>query len=97
MLDQVITASNLIKSTYLTTFACQFGRNRFTRLPVDSVSVDLMFQQKFDEIFKGLANVFHLRDDIQIVGYNANGKDHDTTLTGDGRDHDITSREVMKI
>ena len=36
-----------------------------------------MFQQKFGEIFKGLPNIFSIADDILIVGYEADGKDHD--------------------
>ena len=41
-----------------------------------------MFQQKIDEIFKDLPNVFGITDDILVVGYDANGRDHDKTLTG---------------
>ena len=33
-----------------------------------------------DEIFKELSNVFSIADDILIVGYEADGKDHDETL-----------------
>ena len=38
-----------------------------------------MFQRKIDEIFKGLLNVFGVADDILIVGYDADDKDHDRT------------------
>ena len=36
-----------------------------------------MFQRIIDEIFKILPNVFGLADDIFVVGYEADGKDHD--------------------
>ena len=32
------------------------------------------------EIFKDLPNVFGIADDILVVGYDSNGKDHDETL-----------------
>ena len=38
-----------------------------------------IFQKKTDEIFKDLPNVFGIEDDILIVGYNADGRDHDNT------------------
>ena len=38
-----------------------------------------MFQQKNDEIFKGLQNIFGIADDILIVGYQ-DGRDHEKTL-----------------
>ena len=40
-----------------------------------------MFQRKMDEIFKGLPNVFGIADDILILGYDADSRDHDRTLT----------------
>ena len=39
-----------------------------------------MLQCKIDEIFKELTNVFHIADDILIVGYDVDGKDHDNIL-----------------
>ena len=43
-----------------------------------------MFQicskEKIDEIFKDLPNVFGITDDILVVGYDADGKDHDVSL-----------------
>ena len=39
-----------------------------------------MLQGKIDEIFKDLPNVFGTVDDILVVGYNADCKDHDDTL-----------------
>ena len=39
-----------------------------------------MFQQKFNEIFKDLPNVFGIADDILVNGYDSDGKDHDETL-----------------
>ena len=39
-----------------------------------------MFQCKIDEIFKNLPNVFGIADDILLVDYDTDGKDHDETL-----------------
>ena len=68
------------KSSYLITFACQFGRYRYKRLPFAAVPVGDMFQRKIDEIFKDLPNVFGIADDILVVGYDVDGKDHVNTL-----------------
>ena len=65
------------RSSYLTTFACQFGRYRYNRLPFGAVSTGNMFQGKIVEIFKDLSNVFGIVDGILDVGYNCVGKDHD--------------------
>ena len=35
---------------------------------------------KIDEIFKDLPNVFGIVDDIIVVGFDSDGKDHDKTL-----------------
>ena len=39
-----------------------------------------MFQQKIDEIFKDLSNIFDIADNILIMGYHADGRDHNRTL-----------------
>ena len=39
-----------------------------------------MFQEKINEIFKGLPNLFSIVDDIFIVGYDTDGRDHGKTL-----------------
>ena len=39
-----------------------------------------MFQRKIDEIFKDLCDVFGIADDILVVGYKADGKDHEKTV-----------------
>ena len=39
-----------------------------------------MFQHKIDEIFKNLPNVFDIADDILVVGYDTDGKDHEEML-----------------
>ena len=45
-----------------------------------------MIQQKIDEKFKDLCNVFGIADDTLIVGNDADGRDQDRTL-----------RQVMQI
>ena len=39
-----------------------------------------MFQRKKDKIFQDLSNVFGIANDISVVGYEVDGKDHDKTL-----------------
>ena len=67
-------------STYLTTFVCQFGRERYKRLPFGAAPPGDMFQHKIDEIFKNFPNVFGIADDILVVGYDTDRKDHDEML-----------------
>ena len=66
--------------SYLTAIACHCVRYRFTRLLFEVGPIGDMFQQKIDEISKDVPNVFGIADDILIVGYNADGRDHDKTL-----------------
>ena len=40
-----------------------------------------MFQQKIDEIFKCLLNTYGIADDLLIVGYDADCRDHDKALS----------------
>ena len=68
------------ESSYLTTFACKFGRYKYKRLLFGADPVGDMFQRKIDEIFKDLPNVFDIADDILGVGYDVDGKDHDNTI-----------------
>ena len=39
-----------------------------------------LVQTKIDKIFKKLPNVFGIANGILVVGYEANGKDHNETL-----------------
>ena len=39
-----------------------------------------MFQEKIDEIFSGMPNVFSIADFILIADFNEPDKDHDETL-----------------
>ena len=65
------------KSSYLT-FACQFGR--YKRLTLGGSPAGNIIHRKIYKIFKDLPNVFGIVDDILVVGYEADGKDHDETL-----------------
>ena len=51
------------KPSYLTTFACQLGRYR---LSFRAAPAGDMFQQKIEEIFKDLPNIFSIADDIWL-------------------------------
>ena len=68
------------KSSYLTTFGCQFGRYRYKQLPFGAAPSGDMFQQKIDEIFNDMPNVFGIADDILVVGYDNDGRDHYKTV-----------------
>ena len=52
------------EKSYLTTFACQFGRNKYMRLPFGASPAGHVFQIKMGKIFKDSPNA----DDILIVG-----------------------------
>ena len=39
-----------------------------------------MFQRKIDKTFKELPNEFSIADKILVVGYKADGKDHEKTV-----------------
>ena len=52
------------RSSCITTFACQQD----------------MLQRTIDKIFKDLPNIFGITDDILVVGYDRDGKDHNDKL-----------------
>ena len=41
-----------------------------------------MLQRKLDDIFKDLPNVFGIADNILVVGYDRDAKDHNDILQG---------------
>ena len=53
---------------------------RYKWLPFGAALTGDMFQWKIDEIFKDLSNEFGTADDVLVVGYEADGKDHDETV-----------------
>ena len=65
------------KSSYLTTFSCPFGRYQYIRLPFEAEPEGNMFQEKMDELFNDISNVFGIADDILIARLDADGRDHD--------------------
>ena len=64
----------------LTTFACYFGRHRCITVPFGITPVGDIYQQKIEKLFKDLANVLGIADDILIIGYAAGGGDHDRVM-----------------
>ena len=68
------------RSSYLMMLACQFGRYRYKWLPFGAALAGEVFQQKIDETLKELPNLFGIADDILVIGYKADRKDHDETL-----------------
>ena len=69
-----------MQSSYLTTFACPFGRYHYKCLLFGVVQVGNMFQRKIDEIFNDMPNVFGIADDILVIGYEKDGADHDKAV-----------------
>ena len=69
-----------MQSSYLTTFACLFGRYRHKQLPFGAALAGDMFQCKIDEIFNDMPNVFGIADDILVIGYDKDGTDHDEAV-----------------
>ena len=61
-------------SSYLTTFASQFGRYRLTTQAFEVAPAGDIFKRKVDEALKDLPNLFDKADDNIIVGYNADGR-----------------------
>ena len=69
-----------MQSSYLTTFACQFGRYRYKHLPFGAVPAGNMFQHKIDGIFNDMPNVFGIADNILVIGYDKDGTDIDKAV-----------------
>ena len=63
--------------SYLATFTSHFGRYRYKQLPFGAASTGDMSPGKMDKVLKDLPNVFGIADDILVVGYDRDGKDHD--------------------
>ena len=68
--------------SYLTSFACQFDRYVYKRLPFRAAPAGNMLQHKIDEIFKDMPNVFGIADDILVIGHDSDGKVHDEIYGG---------------
>ena len=64
------------KSSYLTAFACEFGRYRYKQLPFGAAPAGDIFQCKIDKIFNDMPNIFGIMDDILVIGYDDDGTDH---------------------
>ena len=68
------------QSSYITTFACLFGRYRYKHLPFRAAPAGDMFQGKFDDIFNDMPNVFGIAGDILVIGYDKDGTDHNKAV-----------------
>ena len=66
--------------SYLTTFACPFGRYQYKCLLFGAVPVGNMFQCKIDKIFNDMPNVFGIADNILVIGDEKDGADHDEAV-----------------
>ena len=63
------------RSSYLTMFACPFGRYQYKHLPFGAPPAGNTFQCKIKEIFNDMPNVFGIADDILVIGYDEDGTD----------------------
>ena len=59
---------------------CPFDRYQYKGLPLRAAPVGNMFQQKIDEVFNDMPNVFGIPDDILVIGYNEDGTGHDKAV-----------------
>ena len=66
--------------SYLTTFACPFGRYHYKCIPFGAAQVGDMFQRKIDKIYNDIPNVFGIADDILVIGYDKDGADNDKAV-----------------
>ena len=62
------------------TFSCLLGRYQYTRLPFGAVPTGNMFWGKTDQLFNDIPHVFSTADDILILHFDADGRDHDERL-----------------
>ena len=58
------------KSSYLTTFSCPFGRDRYITLPFGVGPVGDMFQKEIYELCSSMSSVFGIADDILIADFD---------------------------
>ena len=68
------------QSSYLTMFACQFGRYRYKHLSFGTALVGDIFQHKIDETFNDIPIVFGITDNILVIGYDKDRTDHDEAV-----------------
>ena len=69
-----------MQSSYLTMFACLFGRYHYKHLPFRAVPEGDMFQRKIDKIFNDMPNVVGIADDFLVTGYDKDGADHNKAV-----------------
>ena len=68
------------QSSYLTTFACPFGRYCYKHLPFGVMPAGDVFQCKINTIFNDMPYVFGIADDILVIGYNKDRADHNEAV-----------------
>ena len=68
------------ESSYLCTFHTPWGRKRFLRMPFGLASATEVLQERNDETFSAIPNVYVIADDLIIAGKD--DQEHDEALTG---------------
>ena len=61
-------------------FSCPFGRYSDIKLPFGTAPAGNMLQKKIDGLLNDIPNVFGIANNILIVGYDADNRDHDKRL-----------------
>ena len=69
------------ESSFLTLFNTKIGQFRFTVMPFGATVASDVFQRKLDSIFLHLENVMIIADDIMVIGYQEDERDHDNAFT----------------
>ena len=81
MLVQDITTYSWTKDHHTSQYLCvNLGDTDARDYHLELFWQEICSKEKMDEIFKDLPNVFVITDDILVVGYDRDGKDHDGTL-----------------
>ena len=68
------------QSSYLTTFSCPFKRYRYIQSPFGVSLVGDIFQEKIDNLFNRMSNVFGIAYHILIEGSDELGRGNDAVL-----------------
>ena len=69
-----------VHSSFLTTFSCLFGRNRYMWQHFGLALAGDMFHRKIDKLFQRLPYMFGIVDDILTAWLNDMGRDHNATV-----------------
>ena len=56
------------------------GWYMYKQLPFEAAPAGNTYQRKIDEIFNDMPNIFGITNDILVVSYHDDGRDHNNTV-----------------